>query len=232
MTWWRVASVMVTAGAPTLWGRLLRLAVDDEFAQQTVIQVILPGLLAMSRRAHYMVGASGGPWADHDDLEQEIVAIAYERIRALAGTTQAWPARTLLDQTWRRLRLLHDRDRQWKACWVPMDGGRDIPGSNDRSPVEELAQVVVDAVRTGSLAPGVAATLLHLPGAGLQHRLSRTHGGEGSGNGEPVGRTKRVPAQGPIVEPPLRGQHCPTEQHPGPRSPRALVVGRRVHHRR
>ncbi|HEV2068489.1 MAG TPA: hypothetical protein VGR26_01700 [Acidimicrobiales bacterium] len=144
-------------GADAL-GAVLRLAVDDEFAQQTVIQVILPGLLAMSRRAHYMVGASGGPWADHDDLEQEIVAIAYERIRALAGTTQAWPARTLLDQTWRRLRLLHDRDRQWKACWVPMDGGRDIPGSNDRSPVEELAQVVVDAVRTGSLAPGVAAT--------------------------------------------------------------------------
>ncbi len=136
---------------------MLCLAVDDDFAQQTVIQVILPGLLALSHRTRYMVGASGGPWADHDELEQEIVTIAYERMRALAGTTQAWPARTLLDQTWRRLRLLHDRDRQWKARWVSMDGGRDIPGFNDRSPVEELAQVVVDAVRTGSLAPGVAS---------------------------------------------------------------------------
>ncbi len=55
---------------------MLRLAVDDEFARQTVIQVILPGLLALSRRARYMVGASGGPWADHDELEQEIVTIA------------------------------------------------------------------------------------------------------------------------------------------------------------
>ena len=56
---------------------VLRLAVDDEFARLTVIQVILPGLLGMSRRAGYMVRASGGRWADHDELEQEIVTIAY-----------------------------------------------------------------------------------------------------------------------------------------------------------
>lgn len=73
-------------GADAL-GAVLRLTVDDEFARQTVVQVILPGLLAMSRRAHYIVSRPGGPWGDHDELEQEIVAIAYERIRALAGTT-------------------------------------------------------------------------------------------------------------------------------------------------
>lgn len=41
---------------------------------------------------------------------------------------------------------------------MPIHGGLDIPGAIGRSPVEELAQVVVDAVRTGSLAPGAAAT--------------------------------------------------------------------------
>jgi DNA-directed RNA polymerase specialized sigma24 family protein len=138
-------------------GAVLRMAVDDEFARQTVIQVILPGLLGMSHRAGYMVGASGGRWADHDELEQEILTIAFERISALAGTTQVWPARTLLDQTWRRLRLLHDKERQRGACRVPMECYPDLPTTDEPSPAEELAQVVVDAVRAGTLTPGVAA---------------------------------------------------------------------------
>ncbi len=66
---------------------LLRVAAGDQFAQQTVLQVLLPGLLDLSRATRTCRG-----WVDEDELEQVVVVvIAFERIRALAGTTQAWP---------------------------------------------------------------------------------------------------------------------------------------------
>ncbi len=74
-------------------GAVLRVAAHDDFAQRTVMQAILPGLLALRRRASYMVASPGSGGDDEDELEQEIVMLAYERARALAGTTQAWPAR-------------------------------------------------------------------------------------------------------------------------------------------
>ncbi|HEV2811046.1 MAG TPA: hypothetical protein VGV93_11710 [Acidimicrobiales bacterium] len=130
---------------------VLRLAGTDDFARQTVMQAILPGLIALARRAHYMVGPGLAGWASNDKLEQEMVTIAYGRILALGGTTQAWPANTLLAQTTGRLRVRHQTGRRRDWWHVPLDdvSESDVPPGRDRSPAEELAQVVIDAVRDG-----------------------------------------------------------------------------------
>ena len=147
----------MTSGPQATFGALLRLAGHDEFAERTVIQAMLPGLLAMRHRLSFMVSSGGSRWGDHDELEQEIVSIAYERVQALAGTTQAWPARTLLDQTWRRLRVLNDNECRWRANSVPVALPPDIITERAaHSPAEELAHLVVDAVQDGTLALGPA----------------------------------------------------------------------------
>jgi hypothetical protein len=142
-------------------GALLRLAAQDEFAARTVLQAMLPGLVAMGRRLSYMVASGSGRWADHDELEQEIVATAYERVRALAGTSQAWPARTLLDQTRGRLRALYENERRRQARSVAMtpEYAESIADTAEHSAAEELAHMVVDAVQNGTLAPGPAGLL-------------------------------------------------------------------------
>jgi hypothetical protein len=87
---------------------LLRTATGDEFAQQTVLQVLLAWLLDLSLRACAKATKTWRGWVDEDELEHQVVVIAFERIRALAGITQAWPAKTLLDETWRHLRTSKD----------------------------------------------------------------------------------------------------------------------------
>ncbi len=135
-------------------GAVLRVAANDEFAQRTVMQAILPGLLALRRRASYMVASPGSRWDGEDELEQEIVTLAYERVQALAGTTQAWAAETLVNQTWSRLRVLHKNERRWRARNVAMspEWAEDLPESVQHSTAEQLAHLVVDAVRDGTLA--------------------------------------------------------------------------------
>ncbi len=142
-------------------GAVLRVAAHDEFAQRTVMQAILPGLLALRRRASYMVASPGSGWDGEDELEQEIVTLAYERVRALAGTTQTWAAETLVDQTWRRLRVLNEGERRWRARNVGMspEWAEDLPDSGEHSAAEELAHLVVDAVHDGTLAVGPAGLL-------------------------------------------------------------------------
>jgi hypothetical protein len=142
-------------GRPALRA-VLRQADGDEFAQLTVLQFMLPGLLAMSRRLRFMVDVDPSRWAGEDELEQEIVAIAYERIRALGGTTQPWPATTLMNQTWRCLRMVLQRDRRHRERFEPLRPSVEVVGGADRSPAEHLAQLVVDAVHDGRLERGPA----------------------------------------------------------------------------
>lgn len=148
---------------------VLRRGGTDEFAVQTVIQVMLPGLLRVVRESRYLVDC-GSRWADDDELEQEVVTIAYERARALAGTTQVWPAKTLLDHTRGRVRVLAADERRWESRARYSDRSRDVGSDCDRSPAEELAQVVVDAVRNGTLAEGPAGVFYTCRVLGFQAR--------------------------------------------------------------
>src|SRR5205823_1516704 len=91
------------AAANRLLGVLIE--VDDELAARAVLQSLLPGLAAMSRRARrrwpWMFDRRcDGPWVDWG-FDHEAVATAHARIRSLGGTSLTWPATTILDHTWR-----------------------------------------------------------------------------------------------------------------------------------
>jgi hypothetical protein len=137
-------------GGPALTA-LLRLAGDDNFAQQTVLQVILPGLVRLSHRLHWAADDDARRWASYDELDQEVAATGYERVRALAGTTQPWPAMTLLNETWSRLRTIIEGERRYRERFQPLAGSADMVSAGDRSTTEHLTQLVVDAVRDGRL---------------------------------------------------------------------------------
>ncbi len=143
-------------GCPVLRA-LLRVAAGDEFVQQTVMQALLPGLLDLSRRARARATRTWRGWVDEDELEQQVVVIVFERIRALAGTTQAWPARTLLDETTRRLRTCsrtsNDIERcanRWRHSSRPSVADRSAAELRSswwtvRARVTRCARVLVDA---------------------------------------------------------------------------------------
>ncbi len=57
------------------------------------VQTILPGLVALAQRAHYMVGPGLAWWASEDELEQEIVITEGLTDALAAGDagTKRWP---------------------------------------------------------------------------------------------------------------------------------------------
>ena len=89
-------------------GALLRVAADP-VAARTLLQVILPGLNIRIGRAAGKEGRCRRSGGGLDELAQEVLAAAWERITLLAGTSPAWPACVLVEGAWRRVR--HQRGR-------------------------------------------------------------------------------------------------------------------------
>jgi hypothetical protein len=156
-------------GAPANRVLAALLKVDHELANRAVLQAILPGLAAMSRRARrrwpWMFDREcDGPWVDWG-FDHEAVATAHARIRLLAGTEVPWPATTVLDHTWRHLRWLEEQHRRDHAAacaqrWGVSPSGPIVvstaPEDLDvrqadatKSAADELAEVLAHAVRMG-----------------------------------------------------------------------------------
>jgi hypothetical protein len=149
------------------------IAVDDPLAARTVLQALLPGLAAMSRRARrrwpWMFDHDcDGPWVDWG-FDHEAVATAHARIAALAGSPPTWPATAVLDHTWRHLRWVeqcHRRDRA-DACWKRW-GAEPTGPMVESLPSEDLdLRVVPTDTETHSAADELAAVLAHAVRLGL-----------------------------------------------------------------
>ena len=136
--------------AAGLLGAVIAHAAEEPLAARTVLQAVLPGLAAVSRRALPFVG-TGRVWARVDELDQHVVAVAYERIHALAATRPAWVAKAVVDGTWQRVR--------WYAVRQVADGRQrsalseadDLSAPPPAKPGWELAGVLADAVERGVL---------------------------------------------------------------------------------
>jgi len=156
------------AAANRILGSLLH--VDDDLAARAVLQALLPGLAAMSRRARrrwpWMFDREcDGPWVDWG-FDHEAVATAHARIAHLSGSRVEWPATSILDHVWRHVRWVEEQHRRThaSACfrkWHVEPSGPlvesvanedlDVRSSSEKSQTaaEELAELLAQAMRLG-----------------------------------------------------------------------------------
>lgn len=137
--------------ASALMAAVIAEAGGDPWAARTVLQAVVPGLAAVARRASRYVGGQRPVWQNGDELHQDVVLIAFERIQALAGTAPSYPCRAVVDGTWQRIRHHAASSRQALATRVDVDAGNAAVASADRSGLEELGLAVIDAVNAGTL---------------------------------------------------------------------------------
>ncbi|MGH9228007.1 MAG: hypothetical protein ACRD07_04605 [Acidimicrobiales bacterium] len=137
--------------ASELVAAVLTEAGDDPWAARTVLQAVLPGIAGVARRASCYVGGQRPVWQSGDELDQDVVLIALERIQALAGAEPAYPCRAVVDGTWQRVRHHAASVRQALANQVDVDAGATAVASADRSGLEELGLAVIAAVNAGTL---------------------------------------------------------------------------------
>lgn len=141
-------------------GALLRVAADP-VAARTLLHVILPGLCVRVGRAagkEARCRRSGGAL---DELAQEVLAAAWERITLLAGTSPAWPACVLVEGAWRRVRHQREKGRACQRHLWPLEAAKESAEGPEwsRTTAEELTVCLVDAVREGRLRPSQAGVV-------------------------------------------------------------------------
>lgn len=143
----------------TVLAGLVRHAAHDPLAARAALQALLPGLVALGRRANRsrrLVGP-GRPFATFEDLDAELLSIAFERLRSGTGSDSPWPATKILDSVWMRIRTLsrsHHRRSEVECAQVDLPEQR---APDDRSVSEQLTRHIVEAVRAGAVRHGDAA---------------------------------------------------------------------------
>lgn len=132
---------------------LLAWSKRDRLAARTVLQVVLPGLASISRRSYGFVGSPSGVWQAIDELDQHVVAVAYERIHALAAAGDSWGAMAIVDSTWQRIRTYALAELRRRDQWAPLGecGTAELRAGPGRSVAEELVVALLDAVARGVL---------------------------------------------------------------------------------
>jgi hypothetical protein len=172
---------------------LVHHAPDEPLAARAALQAILPGLLAISRRAQHpsngrLVGP-GRPFTSSAELATDIISTAYERIRTGVDAASSWPATKILDSTAMRIRTLariHRRVTAAESVLPPEPQNPCLRAA--RTSDEEYTLVLVDAVRTGVLQRDDAALLY--ANRVLGHSVSDIAGAVGR-NGSVLRRERR-----------------------------------------
>jgi hypothetical protein len=142
--------------AQELLAALLFRAGSDEWAARTFLQAVLPGLAAISRRFGDFGDRAGSGLADGwerlGDLDQQVVATAYEVMAEVGGEWHAWPANLVVGSTRKRVRCYAAGERRRSVRQVS-DGGLDqrLIAAPARSEAEELVAALIDAVERGLL---------------------------------------------------------------------------------
>jgi hypothetical protein len=131
---------------------ILAHAAADRWAARTVLQAVLPGLKAVSQRARPLI-AQSRDWNDIDEVDQHVLALAYERIHALAAQPPPWPARAIVDGTWARVRSFLAGEHRLSRHRADLAEAADLPSPRQLTAADELAGVLADAVERGVLEP-------------------------------------------------------------------------------
>ena len=148
-----VVALCQQRGDPARSAALLRAVLGQVGAgpwpARTVLQSVLPGVASVARRARKFVGPHG-PWQRFDELDQDAVTTAYQRIEDLAAALPPWPAMAIVDGTWQRLRDMANAEGKRQSRQTPFDG--QAAGHSPSAPPavgEELASALAEAVKLG-----------------------------------------------------------------------------------
>jgi hypothetical protein len=142
--------------AQRILAALLCRAGADRWAARTFLQAVLPGLAAISRRYRHF-SSQWNPmhecvWHSLADLDQQVVATAYELMHALSGELHPWPANKVVDGTRGRVRsyaLAELRRRTHQAPDSELDHYQGLIAAPPYTLAEELTGALIDAVERG-----------------------------------------------------------------------------------
>ena len=143
--------------AQAILAALLARAAADTWAARTFLQAVLPGLAAISRRYRQLCGQAhgghGAVWDSMSELDQQVVATAYELMHAAAREPQAWPAEKVVHATRDRVRGYARTELRRRAAQASDAEVRAqvLVSPPPRTVAEELVAALIDAVERGLL---------------------------------------------------------------------------------
>ena len=153
---------------------MLRSAGVDVLIPRAIIQALIPGVVALSRR----IDTTDGPWCDLDQFFVDAISCLWEQIITWSGTTHPYAAGDLLSGVRTRLRTLQASERRHRCRRVDSPDALDlIPASIGRTGEELLAAELIDATGHG-LTPADATVLYSTAVLGMSVAEVADHTGE------------------------------------------------------
>jgi DNA-directed RNA polymerase specialized sigma24 family protein len=147
-----------------LFGALLRLAEADELAGRAVLHAILPALVGLTHRVRTGPGTA---WPDPDQLDQDVVTIAWEQIVRLSGQALQWPAMAVVNATWERLRTVRAQHQRHNRPLVELSEATPAEEYGERPAAEQLLALLGEAVRQGAIDTESASLIFRTRVAGF-----------------------------------------------------------------
>jgi hypothetical protein len=153
---------------------MLRSADVDVLIPRAIIQALIPGIVAPSRR----VDSADGPWSDLDQFFVDAISCLWEQIITWSGTTRPFAAGDLLSGVRTRLRTLQASERRHRCRRADTPDALDlIPASIGRTGEELLAADLIEATGHG-LTPADASLLYSTSILGMSVAEVADHTGE------------------------------------------------------
>lgn len=160
--------------AASVIAAMLRSAGVDVLIPRAIIQALIPGVVALSRR----IDSADGPWCDLDQFFVNAISCLWEQIITWSGTTRPYAAGDLLSGVRTRLRTLQASERRHRCRRVDSPDALDlIPASIGRTGEELLAAELIEATGHG-LTPADATVLYSTAVLGMSVAEVADHTGE------------------------------------------------------
>jgi hypothetical protein len=134
---------------------MLRSADVDVLIPRAIVQALIPGVLALSRR----IDIPGGPWRDLDAFYADAISALWELTMSWSGANRPYAVGDLLSAVRTRLRTLQASEHRHRCRQASAPDALDtLAASIGRSGQELLAAAIADATEHG-LNPTDAAIL-------------------------------------------------------------------------
>ena len=126
---------------------LLREAGSDPFVSRMLVQVLLPGLVAVAGKLRW---GQGGDWRDGEEFFGELLSTAWLILQEWAGQDRPYAVLDLLSAIRCRLRRQLFRAKDQGGRSAPLESGSATElSAGSETDLEELARILIDLHRDG-----------------------------------------------------------------------------------